>query len=218
MQASIERAESAVSNASAPNGAQRIVRAAIDAFARRGYDGTSLRFIASAAEVDPALIVHHFGSKLGVWRAAVDHVAARLAVALERLTVAIPADGVAERRSLASALASLIDLVCESPVIAQFIVKELVQQNDRFDHVYERLVRPIHERVGPLFTKYVHDERRAANPDVQFFAFAGALATSVAARSYLAQMVPDAADDVFFRAQLKEAIVNQFLPKLEGFR
>ena len=41
----------------------RIRDTAIAAFAREGFDGASLRGIAKAAGVSPALIVHHFGDK-----------------------------------------------------------------------------------------------------------------------------------------------------------
>lgn len=41
----------------------RIRDAAVAAFARDGYDGTSMRTIATEAAVSPALIVHHFGDK-----------------------------------------------------------------------------------------------------------------------------------------------------------
>ncbi len=41
------------------------------AFGARGYDATSLRGIASEAGVDPGLLVHYFGTKEGVFRAAV---------------------------------------------------------------------------------------------------------------------------------------------------
>ena len=40
-------------------------------FAERGPDAVTLRQIAAAAEVSPALVIHHFGSKRGL-RAAVD--------------------------------------------------------------------------------------------------------------------------------------------------
>lgn len=40
-----------------------ILAAARDAFAARGYDGASIRQIATAAEVDPALVHHYFGTK-----------------------------------------------------------------------------------------------------------------------------------------------------------
>jgi AcrR family transcriptional regulator len=38
-------------------------------FAQRGYDKTSVRDIAAAAGVDPAMIRHYFGSKAGLFRA-----------------------------------------------------------------------------------------------------------------------------------------------------
>ena len=40
-----------------------IEAAARDLFARSGYDGTSVRSIAQAADADPALVIRHFGSK-----------------------------------------------------------------------------------------------------------------------------------------------------------
>ena len=54
-----------------------ILRAALRAFAQGGYEGTNLRRIAADADVDVALIAHHFGSKLGLWKAAVDSLAVR---------------------------------------------------------------------------------------------------------------------------------------------
>src|SRR3954468_4972611 len=41
-------------------------------FASRGYDGTTIRGIATAAGVDPALVHHYFGSKDQLFLAAVE--------------------------------------------------------------------------------------------------------------------------------------------------
>ena len=49
-----------------PGGADtrgRIERAARDLFGERGFDATTIRAIATRAEVDPALVHHYFGSK-----------------------------------------------------------------------------------------------------------------------------------------------------------
>lgn len=43
--------------------AARILRAARDAFAETGWAGTTIRSVARAADVDPALVYHYFGSK-----------------------------------------------------------------------------------------------------------------------------------------------------------
>jgi len=42
---------------------EAILAAAREAFAKTGYDGASIRLIAAAAKVDPALVHHYFGTK-----------------------------------------------------------------------------------------------------------------------------------------------------------
>ncbi len=49
---------------------EAILSAARQAFARHGYDGATVRGIAAEAEVDPALVHHFFGSKQGLFVAA----------------------------------------------------------------------------------------------------------------------------------------------------
>jgi AcrR family transcriptional regulator len=49
---------------------EAILTAAREAFAERGFDGASIRAIATAAGVDPALVHHYFGSKDQLFLAA----------------------------------------------------------------------------------------------------------------------------------------------------
>ena len=53
-----------------PDTRDRILQVARARFASRGYDAISLRSIATEAEVDPALVIHYFGSKEGLFVAA----------------------------------------------------------------------------------------------------------------------------------------------------
>ena len=48
-----------------------IIAAARDAFAAKGFDGASIRGIATAASVDPALVHHYFGTKEKLFLATV---------------------------------------------------------------------------------------------------------------------------------------------------
>jgi len=50
----------------------RILAAAREAFASAGFDGATIRGIARAAAVDPALVHHYFGSKERLFVAATD--------------------------------------------------------------------------------------------------------------------------------------------------
>ncbi|MFB4305521.1 TetR family transcriptional regulator [Actinomadura sp. GTD37] len=73
---------------------EKILAEARELFAEKGYDGASLRAIARAAGVDPALVHHFFGNKEGVFveamRFPVDP-----SVVLPRI-MAAPRDGIGE--------------------------------------------------------------------------------------------------------------------------
>ena len=53
-----------------PDTREAIVKVARREFATRGYDATSLRLIAAEAQVDPALVIHYFGTKDNLFVAA----------------------------------------------------------------------------------------------------------------------------------------------------
>ncbi|MFI1014095.1 TetR family transcriptional regulator [Streptomyces sp. NPDC020965] len=55
-----------------PGARERILDAARTEFAERGYDRTSMRGVARAAGVDPALVHHYFGTKDEVFAAAIE--------------------------------------------------------------------------------------------------------------------------------------------------
>jgi len=55
-----------------PDTREAILTAARTAFAEKGYDGTSIRAIAAAADVDPALVHHYFGTKDKLFLAAMN--------------------------------------------------------------------------------------------------------------------------------------------------
>ncbi|WP_280310626.1 TetR family transcriptional regulator [Nocardia abscessus] len=56
--------------------ADRILAAARKSFAERGYNGTSLRSVAQAADVDPTLVNYYFSNKSGLLKAALEPPAA----------------------------------------------------------------------------------------------------------------------------------------------
>ena len=53
-----------------PDTREAILKVARREFATRGYDATSLRLIAAEAQVDPALVIHYFGTKDNLFIAA----------------------------------------------------------------------------------------------------------------------------------------------------
>ncbi|MEU0667573.1 TetR family transcriptional regulator [Streptomyces lavendulocolor] len=94
--------------AAGPGTRERILEAARAEFAERGYDKTSVRGIAKAAGVDPALVHHYFGTKDEVFAAAIE-----LSFEPALIVPAIvggPAEGIGER------LARYFLSVWENPV------------------------------------------------------------------------------------------------------
>ena len=63
-----------------------IRNSALRLFADRGPDAVTVREVAAAAGVSPALVMHHFGSKSGLREAVDEHVAHSFDVVLDALT------------------------------------------------------------------------------------------------------------------------------------
>lgn len=113
----------------------RILAAAREEFSERGYDKTSVRGIAKAAGVDPALVHHYFGTKEQVFEAAIE-VAFAPALNAPEAVADGPLDQVGER------LARFIFGVWENPTTRKpllAIVRSAVN-NDTAAAVFRRLI------------------------------------------------------------------------------
>jgi AcrR family transcriptional regulator len=113
----------------------RILAAAREEFSERGYEKTSVRGIAKAAGVDPALVHHYFGTKEQVFEAAI---AVALAPAQNAPDAVVegPLDGVGER------LTRFIFGVWENPATRKpllAVVRSAVN-NEAAAAVFRRLV------------------------------------------------------------------------------
>lgn len=91
--------------------ARRILLAAIEVFAEEGYEGASTRSLASHAGVNAPAIQYYFGSKEGLYRAAIGHIAnlveARLAPVSQQIAAALA--GRPAPKELAALLLDLLD-------------------------------------------------------------------------------------------------------------
>ncbi|MFF1283389.1 TetR family transcriptional regulator [Streptomyces sp. NPDC058299] len=113
----------------------RILTAAREVFSARGYEKTSVRAIAKAAEVDPALVHHYFGSKEEVFEAAVE-VAFAPALNASDAVADGPLDGVGERLTR-FVLGVWENPATRTPLLA--IVRSAVD-NDTAAAVFRRLI------------------------------------------------------------------------------
>lgn len=121
----------------------RIRDVAIAAFARDGFDATSLRAVAREAEVSPALIVHHFGDKNSLRTECDEHVVAVFMDEEHDLIQAPTGDRIR---------AALHDLDRFGPYI-DYLARMLVDGSPSADRLFDSILAS---------TRGVLDEQRAA--------------------------------------------------------
>lgn len=122
-------------SADAPAARDRILAAAREEFAERGYEKTSVRGIAKAADVDPALVHHYFGTKEQVFEASIEVAVGPLLNAPGSIAEG-PLDGVGER------LARFFFGVWENPATrkALLAIVRSAMNNEAAAGVFRRLI------------------------------------------------------------------------------
>jgi AcrR family transcriptional regulator len=112
----------------------RIREAALDLFAANGVDGTSVRRIAEAAGVSPALVIHHYGSKAGLRRAVDENVIERILLALEEVPIErAGAELIEERARLVAALFR------RRPALGDYVGRTLAEGGDAAASLFHRM-------------------------------------------------------------------------------
>jgi TetR/AcrR family transcriptional regulator, regulator of cefoperazone and chloramphenicol sensitivity len=132
---------------------ERLLKAATELFARRGFDGVSIRELAEAANVNVAAVHYHFGGKTELYRAVIEAVFAPLRSVLTAQQQAIAlaresSEPSAVRQALEVCIRGLMTRLFhqERPSWAgTFLARESVQPSSAMDRVFECLVRPAWE-------------------------------------------------------------------------
>lgn len=187
-----------------------ILRAALRAFAHGGYEGTNLRRIAADAGVDVALIAHHFGSKLGLWKATVDSLATRRLTLIEETSDPSSDTDVADR--IRHALRRYIDINGDVPELGLFVTQEMQLSGERRDYVFEHLVKPHHDLLVPLIRKAIAAGAiRRQDPHMLFFLLVTSVSTSMAIRPLIARFSEAAGSVERFRESLEQSVMANVL-------
>lgn len=127
------------------DGRARILSAAIRQFSELGYAGTTTAGIARVAHVTQPLVHHHFGSKDGLWRAAMDAVFSNVP------RIAAPGEGSSPRETLMVVLERFVRFVAAHPEVTRIIAREGASPSARLDYLLKRyLHEPFREVVDLL--------------------------------------------------------------------
>ena len=154
-----------------PQTREAILDAAIEAFTQYGYASTTIRGVARAAEVDPALVMHFFTNKDGLFDAAIRHGG----MPIQQLTEAMhgPLEGIGERltdRYLAlwedpvtgPRIRAVITSITASPaaaaILKEFMLHEValpLVERLGGDHPQERALLAASQLMGLAFARHV---------------------------------------------------------------
>src|SRR5882762_2833997 len=140
----------------APATIEQILDAAFRAFATYGYDGVAVRTLNRELGVSHNLIHQRFGSKLGLWYAAVDRAYGQQVTELATWfdpTLDDPLD------QLNHAIRRFVHYNAERPELLGLMNIEGRVDSERLDHIYDNYIAPALAPLGRLL-EHLHKEGR----------------------------------------------------------
>jgi AcrR family transcriptional regulator len=142
-------ARPAAGGADAPGDTREtILRAALQAFAEKGFDAATTRDIAKRAGVNHGLIPYYFGGKENLWRDAVDLAFFELRAGFD----ALPAAGVVDDRERTAALIHrYVRFVAAHPEFVLLMHEEGKRKGPRMRWLVDRHVKPIFATLESIF-------------------------------------------------------------------
>ena len=149
---------------------ERILEAAVEAFAEMGFLGASTREIARRAGTNQGLITYHFQSKEALWRAAADSIFERLGRQLSERLEALDLTDPQERAR--EAIRQYVRFAAAHPELFRIMVDEGRVADDRMKWLVDTHLRPRFEAIAPALTEVAGIEETLL-PHA-FYALAGA--------------------------------------------
>jgi AcrR family transcriptional regulator len=130
---------------------ERILEAALAAFAENGFEGSTTRDIAARARVTLGLVQYYYGSKLSLWKAVVDRAFREMSAGLDALAAEPTPPN--ERERLARLIRSYVAFVARHPEFARFMHEEGKRRGPRMRWLVDRYVKPVHEHLLSLIER-----------------------------------------------------------------
>lgn len=129
---------------------QHVLDTAFDAFAKRGYEGTTLRAMAQALGVSHNLLHVRFGTKADLWRHAVD---ARVARSGPPVFDALEAPGLSDTERLRAFVERLCRWAASNGDFAALNNMEGRRATWRNDYLVDAYLRPVKEQLEALLNR-----------------------------------------------------------------
>ncbi|MET7991755.1 TetR/AcrR family transcriptional regulator [Amycolatopsis sp. NPDC005232] len=138
----------------APASTDRILAAALHAFAVQGFHGVSIRDLNRELGVSHNVLHQRFGSKEAVWYAAVDwgfgNAVAQVAAA--------DVPGAEPRERLRTMIRTFVGFAASNPDLGCIMNNEARRPSERLEYLLDHFVRPMLDTFLPAYRELVDDE------------------------------------------------------------
>lgn len=119
-------------------------------FSRNGYDGTTLRQIASEAGVDVALVARLFGSKSDLWNAVLEHLLNKQRHHLEEIRAIEQTFSIDPAEGFRRFIRHLTAISVEIPEFPSLLLNEAARGDERLEYLLLHLVAPFRDSCLPI--------------------------------------------------------------------
>lgn len=123
---------------------ERIVEAALEAFAEKGFHGASTRDIARRAGTNQGLITYHFRSKDELWRAAADRIFGMLRKSLGERLASLDLSNPRERNR--EAIRAYVRFAAAHPELFRLMVDEGKNAEERMAWLVDTHLKPAYRQ------------------------------------------------------------------------
>ncbi|MDX6312107.1 MAG: TetR/AcrR family transcriptional regulator [Streptomyces sp.] len=149
-----------------PAPAEEALEAALHSFATHGFNGVSVRTLSRELGVSHNLLHQRFGSKEGIWRAAVDHGFGGIVAAI----LAADDESVPPLERLHAFVRTFVRFSAEHPELLRLINIEGSQPGERLDYITEKFIAPVIARFLPLRDELLErGEIRPVPPEMIYY-------------------------------------------------
>lgn len=195
-------------------GREFLLTNALTEFAKNGYEGTSLRTIASLSNVDVALIAHHFGSKMELWKAAVDYLASRIRNKAPFNNY--PSfEGKDISHNIQQFIDDLVEFSFEHPYHGMFLTHEAINVNERSKYFMDKLLLPIFQEIKPFIEGCMQAGIiQKQEPVVFFLMLLNSVSLLAIMPHYAAQLSGNEIQTEHFKSEMKKSVVANFFHHL----
>ncbi|BCH28014.1 CerR family C-terminal domain-containing protein [Mesorhizobium sp. L-8-3] len=156
-----------------------LVHAALRLFGAKGFDGTSTRDIASAANANIGSIAYHFGGKEGLRAACAAFIVETIqSIASQALSPGTegPIGKAAAVAQLNAAIERMVAFVVAQPAageIVQFVLRELAHPTAALDTIYDGVFEPLHRRLCGLWAEATGEDAESEATKIAVFTMIG---------------------------------------------